>query len=563
MPNRPAQSPAQRTIARKIFAPLILALIVLTIASFVVTWIPLRRARDAWRENRIPEAISTAEAWSRLKLWPRQYHQVLAASYLSIGDRRAAQPHLDALGRGRTWVSTLEKSEVANRLFKRSRYDEFLAYDAAVRGGDDEDVALYRAAAHLAKRQLPEAEAEAREIDEDDVDAKKLASFRRALEQRKQGSYPLVVDRDGRVIAAYQLANDDVVAIDTDFAPLIEKDAGRYTIEANINRLGVNDTIELTLDSNIQKAAVQALAGFRGSLVAIDPRTNEILAVASTQSRGPLANLALEQQYEPGSVVTALTGLNAFANGVNVDAMFPYTCNGTLLIDGRQFGDWIPQGHGVLPDFDEAFAQSCNIVFADVGLRIGRPALQTFMTRAGFDGQTNLGLFQVPLGRNIGGIFNNFETGFYAIGLEHETTTTLHLAMLATMLANRGVSTPPRLLRARRSILGEVITEPPKPASDTLVPRAAAERIVRAMKAVVAREHGTGRSAAIDGMSIAIKTGTAGKQEHGYHALIIAFAPAESPKIAFAMIAEESGPAEFAGAKIARDFLVAVQARLK
>src|SRR5215212_9860836 len=381
-----------RATARKIFAPLIIALVVLTIALFVVTWIPLKRARAAWRANQIAEAISTAEAWSRMKLWPRQYHQVLAASYLSIGDRRNAQPHLDALSTGRTWFSSLKKSEVANRLFKRSRYDEFLAYDAAVRGRDDEEVALYRAAAHLAKRQLAEAEADAKDIDADDVEASKLTSFRRALEQRKQGSYPLVVDREGRVLAAYQLANDDIVAIDTDFAPLIEKTAGRYTIETNIQRLGINDTIELTLDSNIQKAAVQALAGFRGALVAIDPRTNEILAIASTQARGPLANLALEQQYEPGSVIKPLTGLNAIANGVNVDAMFPYTCNGSLIIDGRQFGDWIPQGHGVLPDFDEALAESCNIVFADIGLRLGRDQLQSFMTRAGFDGQTHIGL---------------------------------------------------------------------------------------------------------------------------------------------------------------------------
>ncbi|HWW60060.1 MAG TPA: penicillin-binding transpeptidase domain-containing protein [Thermoanaerobaculia bacterium] len=552
-----------RATARKIFAPLILALVVLTIALFIVTWIPLKRSRDAWRANRIPEAISTAEAWSRMKLWPRQYHQVLAAAYLSIGDRRNAQPHLDALGTGRTWFSSLTKAEVANRLFKRSRYDEFLAYDAAVRGRDDEEVALYRAAAHLAKRQLTEAEADARDIDADDVDAGKLASFRRALEQRKQGSYPLVVDRDGRVLAAYQMTNDDLVAIDTDFAPLIDKTAGRYTIESNIQRLGINDTIELTLDSNIQKAAVQALGGFRGALVAIDPRTNELLAVASTQARGPLANLAFEQQYEPGSVIKTLTGLNAVANGVNVEAMFPYTCNGVLDVDGRQFGDWTPQGHGVLPDFDEALAESCNVVFADIGLRVGRARLQSFMARAGFDGQTHVGLFPVPLGRNIGGVFNNFETALYAIGLEHETTTTLHLAMLATMLANRGVLAAPRLVRTRRSILGEVLSDPPRGAGVAIVPRAAAERIVRAMKAVVTRDRGTGRRAAIDGMSIALKTGTAGKQENGYHALIIAFAPADAPKIAFALVAEESGPAEFAGAKIARDFLVSVSPRLK
>jgi cell division protein FtsI/penicillin-binding protein 2 len=64
-------------------------------------------------------------------------------------------------------------------------------------------------------------------------------------------------------------------------------------------------------------------------------------------------------------------------------------------------------------------------------------------------------------------------------------------------------------------------------------------------------------------VSLALKTGTAGKRENGYNAVIIAFAPVESPKIAFGIIAENAGPAEFAGAKIAHDFLVQVRDRLK
>ena len=99
------------------------------------------------------------------------------------------------------------------------------------------------------------------------------------------------------------------------------------------------------------------------------------------------------------------------------------------MIDGRHFGDWVPQGHGTLPDLNEALAQSCNVFFADVGLRLGLDRLRHFMTSAGFDAQTNLGLFTVPLGRTRGEIFNKFETAFYAIGLEHETITTLRHAM--------------------------------------------------------------------------------------------------------------------------------------
>ncbi len=297
--------------------------------------------------------------------------------------------------------------------------------------------------------------------------------------------------------------------------------------------------------------------------MAIDPRTNEILAVANTRGKGAMRNLAFEQQYEPGSVVKVLTGLNAVQNGVPIDTMFPYTCNGDLLVDGRHFGDWLPGGHGELPDFDEALAQSCNVVFADIGIRLGVDRLRAFMTAAGFGGQTDIGLFKVPLGRTVGDIFNKFETALYAIGLEHETTNTLHMAIVASTIANRGALTQPKLVRGRRSILGEVIGMPAKQGSVRIASSEASERIVKAMVAVVQRDHGTGRRAPVEGVSLALKTGTAGRREDGYHAVIIAFAPVQQPKIAFALIAEDSGPAEYAGAKIAHDFLQALDGRLR
>jgi peptidoglycan glycosyltransferase len=313
----------------------------------------------------------------------------------------------------------------------------------------------------------------------------------------------------------------------------------------------------------VQKAALKALGGFRGSLVAIDPRTNEILAIASSRGTGPLANLALEHQYEPGSVVKILTGLNAESGGVDLASLFPYTCKGFLEIDGRHFGDWLAAGHGVLNSIDDALAVSCNVFFADAGIRLGSDSLKRFMTAAGFDSTANLGILQIPLGKTIGPVFNRFETAFFAIGLEHESMNALHIAMLASMIANRGVMTTPRLLIQRRSILGDVVATSPQPASVRLAPPAAAEAIVHAMQAVVSDPKGTGRRALVPGISLAMKTGTAGERKSGLEAVILAFAPVESPKIAFGVIAEDAGPAEFAGAKIAHDFLEAMQDRLK
>lgn len=476
------------------------------------------------------------------------------------GKSAAAQPHLDVL-RGRTiWLSAIAKDEVARKLFAGSRYADFLAYDAASRDRSEApDVALYRAAANVATNHLDAGEAAFRTMDRGKVDAKKAAALQQAIEERKAGNVPYVFDRNGAPIASIRLPANDVAATNPDFAALVEEQAGQLTVGASSQRLGTSSTLDTTLDSAVQRAAVAALGDYRGSLVALDPRTNEVLAIASSRGKGKLADLALESQYEPGSVIKVLTGFNAYNTGLGLQAMFPYDCKGDLLIDGRHFGDWLGNGHGMLPSLSEAFAESCNIVFADVGLRLGADKLRAFMTAAGFDGETDLGISKVPLGKTVGQIFNRYETAFYAIGLEHESVNALHLAMLASMMANRGMLAHPRLLRARRSILGEPSPASAQPAATRLGSNEAAEQMIQAMELVVTSPKGTGRRTQIDGLTIAMKTGTAGKRENGYQALILCFAPVEHPAIAFGMIAESAGPAEIAGAKIAHDFLTALK----
>ena len=362
-----------------------------------------------------------------------------------------------------------------------------------------------------------------------------VAQYRAAALERRAGVYPFVYDRSGRPLST-----------NADFQPFVALRAA--------NRLGLKDRIITTLDPGVQHIALTSLGDLRASLVAIDPRTNEVLAVATTASD------PFNHQYEPGSVIKVLTLLAALENGVDVQSKFPYDCRGALPIDGRSFGDWHRGGHGTLPDVDEALAESCNVVFAAIGLDTGRDRLRQFHKRAGFDSEANLGLFRVRLGRTVGYIFNNFETGFYSIGLEHESVTTFHLAMLASMLANRGAMTTPSIFRERRSFLGQLIAQPPKQTVEQLVPREIAERVVTAMQAVVTRPKGTGRRASVDGVPLALKTGTAGSREKGYDSLVIGFAPADHPRIAFALIAENAGAAEFAAAKVAHDFIDGLRA---
>jgi penicillin-binding protein A len=555
-PQRPRRG------ARRFIPRMLIALMILAALLFAAAWLPLWQGREAWLRGDNAEAIAIGEKWSRLHLWSAQYHQLLAAAYLTSSSLANARRHLEAIGSIR--FSVIPKEELARRLFVRGAYDDFLAYDAASRETHESaGVPLYRAAAMLATNRIAAGQKAFASIDRAHVDASRYAALQRALAARARGNAPYAFDRDGGTIGVIKTASNTVVATDDDFASLIAPEAGALTIGANLGRLGTSATIETTLDPFVQKAALRALGSFRGSLVAIDPRTNEILAIASSRGKGPLTNLALEHQYEPGSVVKVLTGLNAESGDVDVASMFPYTCKGSLDIDGRRFVDWVPAGHGVLQSLDDALAVSCNVFFADLGIRLGADRLKRFMTAAGFDGEADLGLFRAPLGKTIGPVSDRFETAFLAIGLEHESMNALHIAMIASMMANRGELTSPKLLIQRRSILGDVVATASVQSKTRLASPAAAEVIINAMKAVATDANGTGRRASVDGISLAIKTGTAGVRKNGLEAVILAFAPVESPKIAFGVIAEDAGPAEFAGAKIAHDFLQAMSPRLK
>ena len=556
----PSRSPLKR-----IFVPLFVAFLILAALFAVVTWMPLRGARTEWRTGHFADAIADGERWSQTRMWPNQYHQLLAVAYMSSRQESAAQQHLDALRSKTLQISLVPKDEVARALFAQGQYDSFLRYDEAVHEKSEAaDTALYRAAVYaMAPQTLDRATQVLASIDKGAVDPQKLAALQASLDERKSGKAPWVLDRDGKVIASIESRAEARVRTEADFEPFIDPDAGQFTIGAQRQRLGTAEDVETTLDSVVQHAARVALEKYRGSFVAIDPRTNEVLAVVSNDPKGTAKNFALESQYEPGSIIKVLTGMNALNSGVNVNAMFPYVCKGELMIDGRHFGDWIPSGHGTLPDLEEALAESCNVFFADLGLHMGTDHVRKFMHTAGFDQQTDLGLFKVPLGKFNGDVFNKFETAYLSIGLEHESVTALHVAMLASMMANRGVLTTPRLLRARRSILGEVTLGPAAQAKSRIASTEAAQRMVQAMVAVVNRPKGTGRRADIEGVPLALKTGTAGKRATGYQAVIMAFCPVDAPRIAFGIVAEDAGPAEFAGAKIAHDFMDQIRDRLK
>lgn len=524
---------------------------------------PIRKGRAALREGRPLDAIAVLERGAKLRLRPADYDRMLAAAHLIAGQSDKAAPHLTRLaGRDPDWFVPVGKEDVARALVARGAYQELLDYDASVRERrESAEVDVYRAAAQLGIGRIADAETTLSRVNEGSVDPGRLQSLREALRERKEGSYPFVIGRDGRAIAAMQTESGDLVAVNIDFTPLVDRVGGPTSIEAQLTELGTATSIITTLDPFIQKAALFALGSQRGSIVAIDTRSNEILAIASASGEGTSENLALAQQYEPGSVIKVVTSLGALDTNIDLTAIFPLECEGFQVIENRQFFDWAK--HGVVPDLSDATASSCNLAFGRMGLALGADRLNKLMQAAGFDRAVNLGYGSVALGRISGNPQSDYQVASHAIGLDHATITTLHLAMIGSAIANGGVFATPRLIRERRSILGDSVPVAAPDEGNRLASPLAAKTVLETMKAVMTSPRGTGRRAAVDGLPIAMKTGTAGEAQPGFDALIVAFAPADDPRIAIGMIAENAGPAEYAGARIAHDFFQQLKDRLR
>ena len=154
---------------------------------FALAWIPLTRSRDAWLHGNDAAAIAGGEQWSRLHLWPSQYHQLLAAAYLHLRQHvrgaRALQRHSATSA-----CRSSRRTKSARRLFAREHYGDFLAYDAASRDAhENTDVPLYRAAALAATNRVAEAQKAFASIDRSHVNASRYASLLFNLAARGTG----------------------------------------------------------------------------------------------------------------------------------------------------------------------------------------------------------------------------------------------------------------------------------------------------------------------------------------------------------------------------------------
>jgi penicillin-binding protein A len=348
--------------------------------------------------------------------------------------------------------------------------------------------------------------------------------------------------------------------------------------------------LTLSLSYDLQKAAVAALGNRRGAVVMLNPKTGEILALASTPTYDasaitnpdssvstfealqadpaqPLLPRATLGRYVPGSVfkiVTAVAGLGsgAITPATTYKQQPPAEKNG-LLVDGFRVRDGHHPETGSAPlDLVHATEVSCNIYYALTGLKTGGADLVAYSARMGFgkvlpfDLPTAVSQVTNGDGSQPGGFTDDVELANAAYGQAETFVTPLQMALVASTVANGGELMQPRLVMA---LTGEAGTRTIGPSSmgRVISPDDAASinaAMVAAVEGDLGRQFTTG--AAVPGVTTAGKSGTAELGGTGEpHSWFIGFAPAEDPQIVIAVIVEQAGRGGEVAAPIAGDLM--------
>jgi penicillin-binding protein A len=344
--------------------------------------------------------------------------------------------------------------------------------------------------------------------------------------------------------------NDELVGNKTEFLSVLDELQGHSQ---------VGDNVQSSLDPAAQQAAVNGLAGRRGSVVAIVPSTGEVRAMVSIpeydpnqvpkhfaqlnrDSSAPLFNRATQAGYPPGSTMKVVTATAALDSGdLTPNSTFsgrsPITIEGVPLSNsgGEQFGTI---------DMTTALTNSVNTWWAQAGEKIGKDTMFKYMDRFGFDAKPRLdypsfqlaasGVYQ---GNRLLGPSDAIDIGRVAIGQERLRVTPLQMAEVAATVANKGELMEPRLWSKVIDPDGrETKLDPAR--QSRVMSESTASQLNTMMQSVV--REGTGTAAAVSGIDVAGKTGTAEISSGVNDAWFIGFAPASDPQIAIACIVEHT-----------------------
>ena len=358
----------------------------------------------------------------------------------------------------------------------------------------------------------------------------------------------------------------------------LEKNFNSYLINANrntainevinlINPVGVGNNLKLTIDTDLQRKSRELLRGKKGAIIAMDPKTGEILSMVSLpdynvnslidnwaqiseDTNSPLINRGVQGLYTPGStfkIVTALSSLEL------KDEERVFNCQGSIEIDGYIFKDFNSSGHGSI-GLLEAFSKSCNTYFASLATHIGYDELKAmaeslyFNQRIPFDLDTSISRFpETQVGLT--------DLAASGIGQGRIGASPLNMLLITSAIANDGDMMKPYIVEKVISpqsndveiFTGEILTS--IDSSIDIV------RMQEMMREVVI--NGTGTNARIRNVQVAGKTGTAENASGKNHAWFVGYAPYDDPKVAVVVLLEEDGSSGGgSAAPIARDMMI-------
>lgn len=361
------------------------------------------------------------------------------------------------------------------------------------------------------------------------------------------------------------------------------------------------NSVTLTLDLGLQQIADEVMKDKTGSVVVLDPANGEILAASSSpgidpnrfiqglsrkewaamerDGKHPLQNRTFQAQYPPGSVFKIVTAIAALEKGI-IDEETKYTCRGALSFGGRSYRCWKRGGHGEV-GLHRALVESCDVYFYQVGIRTGVDQIAEYARELGLGKATGIVLGGEAPGlvpssawkkRARGEPWYPGETLSVAIGQGYNLVTPLQMAAMTAVLANKGTFYRPLLIRAVTDPSGTAVGPPFVPVGRRVEVSPRTLMIVReALWGVVNTRGGTGRAAAVEGLDVSGKTGTAqvvkmargSEEKKGEevparfrdHAWFVCYAPGGTGQVAIAIVVEHGGHGGSASAPLARRIL--------
>jgi penicillin-binding protein 2 len=360
------------------------------------------------------------------------------------------------------------------------------------------------------------------------------------------------------------------------------------------------ENIYLTIDRDLQAKAESLLQGVAGAVVAMEPGSGRILALASSPSFNqnifeggmsheqwdtlisnpfrPLENKAIQGEYPPGSTYKIVTALAGLEEGV-IDENTDFFCPGHYRFGNRTYRCWKNGGHGTV-SVVKALTESCDVFFYHVGQQLGVDRLAWYAKACGLGSPTGINLDREAGGliptaawkkKRTGIAWQEGETLSLAIGQGFNLATPLQMASLIAAIANGGTRYKPMILESVMSADGRLLQKNRPLAIGKIPVKSSTLALVRqGLWGVVNGEHGTARGSRLPDIEISGKTGTSqvvgrkkddpfGREEKPAHlrphAWFVAYAPSAAPKIAVAVLVENGEHGSGAAAPVARELI--------